>query len=346
MQHLKQFLVLLPVVLALTFATLTPADAAVEKMYTAKELRADAKRLATAVRKIYSIGIVPTLTKTEIRGLGNVTFEFPMPQAGDPLLNFYAYRDNDGRSVVVMPILSLKALEDMTTAYAWVQEKGHRHSTIDLYYAMQRYRSPKAFPGGKYPPILRALGIPDNAYEQKGVDTLSLSLRNEAFAFILVHEFGHILFRHKGYRDITKAQARADEIQSDLFALDVLARSATPPLGAVLFFQAQVYLFDHRGNFKSDEDYDNYLMTVATHPMSVDRITAMADHIAGPLARKRGREAVIWVGIGEQLRRVAAILRDPDLQRCIAKVAAKVPISALKPGKSDQAHLMMSICGR
>lgn len=318
----------------------------VSQIYSRAELTADAKRLQTATRKIYQLGIVPTLTTKEKHGLGPVEFKFPMPRPGDDLLNFYAYRDENGRSIVVMPILSLKALEDLTTAYAWLQVKGLRHSTIDLYFAMQRYRSAKDFPGGKYPPILPALGIPKDGYKHKGVDTLSLSLRNEAIAFILVHELGHALFRHKGYRDITKAQARADEVQSDRFALDVLARSATPPLGAVLFFQAQIYLFDHRGQFATDEAWNDYLMTVATHPMSVDRISAMADHISGPLARKRGREAPIWVGIGEQLRRVADILREPVLQRCIAKVAAEAPLSALKAKANDDRWLLEKICGR
>lgn len=314
------------------------------QMYPRAALEADAQRLETAVRKIYTIGLAPTLTAAERDNLGELTFHFPMPAASDDPLNFYAYRGKDGHAHVVMPILSLKALEDMTTAYAWVQVKGFRHSTIDLYYAMLRHRPAAKFPGGRYPDVLTALGIPPKAYEQPGVDTLSLSLRNEAFAFILTHELGHVLFRHKGYGEITKAQARADEEQSDRFALDVLARSATPPLGAVLYFQAQVYRFRHRGEFASQAAWDDYLMTVSTHPMTASRITAMAAYIAGPLAKKRGAERGVWVGIGQQLGKVALILRDPELQRCIAKVAAKAPFDVLKPGTSDPNWAMEQLC--
>ncbi len=313
-------------------------------MYDRATLEADTKRLETAVRKIYTLGLTPTLTAPERQGLGEVVFHFPAPKQGDDPLNFYAYRGEDGQAHVVMPILSLKALEDMTTAYAWVQVNGFRHSTIDLYYAMLRHRPAAKFPGGRYPDVLTALGIPPKAYEQPGVDTLSLSLRNEAFAFILTHELGHVLFRHKGYGDITKAQARADEEQSDRFALDVLARSATPPLGAVFYFQAQVYRFRHRGEFKSQAAWDDYLMTVSTHPMTVSRISAMADHIAGPLAQKRGSERGIWMGIGRQLGRVAQVLSDPDLQRCIAKVAAEAPFEVLKPGTNDPDWAMETLC--
>lgn len=324
--------------------TLPCRAAELSDMYPRSALEADAQRLQTAVRKIYTLGLVPTLTAAERNELGEVTFHFPMPEAGDDPLNFYAYRGEDGKAHVVMPVLSLKAVEDMTTAYAWVQVKGLRHSTIDLYYAMLRHRPAAKFPGGRYRDVLSALSIPPKAHEQPGVDTLSLSLRNEAIAFILTHELGHVLFRHKGYGEITKAQARADEVQSDRFALDVLARSATPPLGAVFYFQAQVYRFRHRGEFDSAEAWDDYLMTVSTHPMTVTRLQAMADHIAGPLAEARGAERGVWVGIGRQLGKVAGILRDPDLQKCIAKVAAEAPFDVLKPGTTDPNWAMEQMC--
>lgn len=313
-------------------------------MYPPGVLAADAARLESAVRKIYALGIEPKLTAEEKAGLRAVTLRFPMPQPGDDPLNFYATADADGRPVVVMPVLSLKALEDMATAYAWVQKQGLRASTIDLYYAMLRHRSPDRFPGGRTPDILTALAIPKNANDDKAVDRLSLSLRNEAFAFILVHELGHVLFRHKGYGEITRQRARDDEVQSDRFALDVLARSATPPLGAVLYFQAQVYRFRHRGEFPTPLAFDDYLMTVATHPMTVDRIQAMARHISGPLATQRGGERAIWVGIGQQLAQVAELLRDGDLARCIAKVAAEAPWEVLVPSRSDQRGAIEQAC--
>jgi hypothetical protein len=96
----------------------------------------------------------------------------------------------------------------------------------------------------------------------------------------------------KGYAKITKAETRADEVQSDRFAFEVLARSATPPTGAVFYFQAQVYRFRHRGEFPTAKAWDDYLMTVATHPMTVDRIKAMSRYISGQLAAKRGPKRI------------------------------------------------------
>jgi len=335
---------LIACILALLLACVPARAADLADMYPREALTIDASRLENAVRKIYSIGIAATLTAEETAKLSAVTFQFPMPQPGDDPLNFYATTDTQGRPVVVMPILSLKSLEDMATAYAWVHKRGLSASTIDLYFAMLRHRSPDRFPGGRYPDILTALAIPKNANDDKSVDRLSLSLRNEAFAFILVHELGHVLFRHKGYDQITRQRARDDEVQSDRFALDVLARSATPPLGAVLYFQAQIYRFRHRGEFATPLAFDDYLMSVATHPMTVDRIDAMARHISGPLADQRGRERLTWVGIGQQLAQVAELLRDGDLARCLAKVAAEAPWNVLMPHRSDQRGVIEQAC--
>ena len=314
------------------------------EMYAEEALQNDAKRLRTAVGKIYKLGIKPSLSRSESSGIGDVEFRFPLPRPGDDPLNFYAYRDGR-KAIVVMPVLSLKALEDLTTAYAWAQVNGFRQSTIDLYYAALRHRPISKFPGRKYTDVLTALGIPKDAYKQPGVDSLSLSLRNEAYAFIIAHELAHVLFRHKGYAEITKAQARADEVQSDRFALDVMARTATPPLGAVFYFQAQIYRFRHRGEFKTNDAWTNYLMTVATHPMAVDRLKSMARYISGPLADRRGPEKKLWTGIGGLMKQLAAILEDGDLAVCIARVAAEAPWHVLKPGDSDPNWAMEAVCG-
>ncbi len=152
-----------------------------------------------------------------------------------------------------------------------MQVNDFRQSTIDLYYAALRHRPLARYPRQKYTNVLTATGIPKDVYKQPSVDSLSLSLRNEAYAFLIAHELAHVLFGHKGYAEITKAQARADEVKSDRFALDVTARITTSPLGAVFHFPAQIYRFRHRGEFNSAEAWYNYSLTVATHPMAVDR---------------------------------------------------------------------------
>jgi hypothetical protein len=322
-----------------------PCSADVSSMYPRSELEAAAPRLTAAVTKIYDLGVKPHLTPDEQSKLRDFGFRFPLPSPGDEMLNFYA-SDAGGNPIVVMPILSLKVVEDMATAYAWLYQNGMSLGTIDLYFAMLRHKPKSALPGGKYPPLLAALGIPPNALQDAKIDQLSLSFRNQAFAFVLVHELGHMLYKHKGYDAITKAQARADEAEADRFALDVLARTQTAPLGAILFFQAQVYSHPHRGEFVDRQAWQQYLLTTSTHPLTVDRIAAMADCIEGPLVRGRVKETAVWSSIVVKLRAMIRIMEDEPLQRCTARVAGAADLSILKPRKDIPWEKFARICSK
>jgi Peptidase family M48 len=268
---------------------------------------------------------------------------FPMPQTNDHVLNFYA-GEIGGAATVVLPLQSLKLVEDLTTAFAWLYVNKSSLGTLDLYFAMLQ-RKPMSFfgPAGKRD-LLTAIGAPENVLSDKRGDKLSLSLRNEAFAFILVHELGHLLFKHKGLAGITPAQARADEVQSDAFALNVLARTGTPPLGTVLFFQTQIFSLPHRGEYKTAREWQTYLQTASTHPLSVDRIRAMAQIISGPLADQRTTERAIWQDIGTKLDAVATILADVDLHNCMTRVAAKAPIALLRTPRMTKPAAIIQFC--
>ena len=325
---------------------LTPGAVQAQDMrqaYPQEILQKDAGRLETAIRKIADIGIRPSLKPNEQQVFDRIDFQFPLPKRNDYYLNFYAYL-HKGRSVVVMPVLSLKIMEDLATAYAWLFYNNYSLSTVDLYFTMLQHRPRRKFRNGTYPPLLDALGIPKNALDNPQVDKLSLSFRNEAFAFILLHEMGHILFRHKGYDEITKAQARADETQSDRFALNVLERTGTPPLGAVLFFQAQFYSMPHKGEFKSEDAWQDYLHKRSTHPLTGDRLKDMARYISGPLADRRPNEKVIWKFIGQGLTTIIGILNDVELQRCMKLVAQNSPIEILLPRRQVASLQMNENC--
>ena len=315
----------------------TPGGAYTD-MYPQDELLKDWQRLKKAVTGIYQKGFEPFMTAKERRALQDVELRFELPQDGDDLLNFYATFEA-GRPVVVLPVLSLKVMEDVTTAFAWLYHNNLDLSKIELYFTMTRFRQR----GGRFPAILPALGVPPNALKDKRVDDLSLRLRNEAFAFILAHELGHIYYRHRGYADITKEQARADEIQSDRFALDLMGRTKTPPMGPFLFFQSQVYRFPHRGEFRSDREWSKYLRSVSTHPMSTERIDVIATY-AKSLARTRRSESQIWDFVGRGLEKIGRDLEDLDLQRCLSKVARNVGFEVLKPSRTFDRQIMLEHC--
>jgi len=314
----------------LVAAAAAPAHGDVTGLYDPADLEKQAPRLRTAVTRIYDVGVKPFLTPDERKKLGEFDLRFPLPSGNDAPLDFYADQDG-GKPIVVMPVVSLRLLEDMATAYAWLHRKGMSLGAIELYFSMLRHKPRANFPSGRYPPILATLGIPDDALDDKLVDENALAFRNQAFAFILVHELGHVLYRHRGYAEITKAEARADEAASDRFALDVLSRTQTPPLGALFFFQAQLYNLPHRGEFPDRRAWEQYLLKSSTHPLTVDRISAMADYIDGPLARGRVKETALWRSIAVDLRKIVRTMEDESLQRCMAQVAATADLSLLRP---------------
>ncbi|MGI9405891.1 MAG: M48 family metalloprotease [Hyphomicrobiaceae bacterium] len=305
----------------------------------------EAKRLQKAVMNILDIGVRPQLTEEEKAATEGFSLRFPMPKAGDHYLNFYARSAPGKPSKIVMPVQSLKMVEDLTTAYAWLYEAKKSLSTIDLYFAMLEAKNAAVTRSGGIVPILEALGIPKNALKNPKVDKLSLSLRNEAFAFILLHELGHVRFAHKGYDDITTEQARADEQQSDQFALEVMARTETPPLGAVLFFQAQAYAMPHRGGFDSTAAWERYQHKLATHPVSTDRIRGMARQVKDVLSLLRSKETAIWRFIGTQLEGIADTLDDDTLQKCIRVVARKADREVLLPRDGIAGDVIRQACG-
>jgi hypothetical protein len=331
------------VLLLLSLSVLTTRPVfATPDIYDPAELEKEAVRLRNAVIRIYEIGLKPSLTAEEKRAIGDFEFSFPMPEPGDTLLNFAA--TTDGR-FLIMPLASLKALEDLATAYAWRYERREPLRAIDIYFAMLRYRDKKDFPGGKVPTILDALDVPKNAYTlDKKVDVLSLSLRNEAYAFIIAHELGHIRFKHKPLDEISPVQAQKDEAEADRFALDLFGRTKTPALGAVFYFQAQIYSLLHRHEFPSEAEWAKHVKTVMTHPLSSDRIRAMAAFMGGPLVQFRPGEAVIWTDIARTFGGLVDIMDDTELARCVINLAKRADFATLKPQTGDIQVDIMTTC--
>jgi IrrE N-terminal-like domain len=315
-------LLLLSVVAALP-AVATP------DIYGRAELETEAVRLRNAVIRIYEIGLKPSLTAEEKLAIGDFEFTFPFPKDGGHGSDFAA--TTDGR-FLIMPLAALKGLEDLVTAFAWRYEQRQLLSAIDLYFAMLRYRDRRDFPGGKYPAIMDALAVPHDAYKiNKKVDDLSLRLRNEAFAFIIAHELGHIRFKHKPVAQIGALQSQRDETEADRFALDLFARTKTPALGAVVFFQSQIYSLPHRHEYPSEDEWRKHVASVMTHPLSVDRIREMADYMDGPLARSVSNETLHWRDIGSLVRRLVNIMTDDELARCVVRLAKDADPAILRP---------------
>ena len=263
------------------------------------------QRYRRSTNKILNEVIRPALLSEERGRLAHVQLDIPLyaegAQRGRPLA-FYAPYDG---SRVVMPVYSLKFLDDLCTAYAWLQINGYSLETISDYTAMLRYGNVRATPG--FAP-LKALGIPANALKDPRVDELALGHFVTARTFILLHELGHAYYGHRGG---TGARSRKNEEAADRFAAEVMARTPLPPLGSLVFFMA-------------DASWAGYPSTAEdTHPLSGARLRTLADRVEDR-------------GLAQGLRQLAGLMDDPDIRTGFAAVGKSATLESLKPRRPGE----------
>lgn len=277
--------------------------------------------------------IMPRLTAAERQALAAVRLDLPLRVPDQEPFAFYS---SGPPYTVTMSVASLKLFDDYCIAVAWLQANGYSIETAAEYVSMLKYRDPGAI-GGSYPPLLDTLGIPGNALDNPRVNDIANRIFNEAIFFVLVHELGHVLYRHPGYGPhVPRAQARANEAQADAFALDMMRRVEAEPLGMTFFYLMSAHGLPGRGDFGSEAEYASFLAE-ATHPLTSDRMAALADSIeqgAGVYARDEAdpaasRERLAY--IVTQLREVAGILGDVEIQSLIARRGRSTTPQMLAP---------------
>jgi hypothetical protein len=331
---MKTAIVLLASVLGAVLAQAATRDLA--SMYDPSQVAREQARLRSRVQEVYEKAFRPNLLPEEQRALAGLTIEAPL--SGDPVIGYYS---NYRTKVVTMPAVSLLFFEDLCTAYAWLWANGYRLETVEEYVTMLKYKDAAGF-GGRYLPPLRALQIPTNALDNPKVNDLSLRFRNTGYAFILGHELGHIRYQHPGYKQVPVAVSQANEEQADQFGLELMRRVSEIPMGAMIFFQSAIYYFENRSDFNSDQQWQDYLQNVATHPLSAHRLKAMAtrlseaapDFARGQPNRNSAIETVTFIGSG--FKEFAEFLDDPTLQRVMRAKAEKSGISSLAPRRDRE----------
>lgn len=275
------------------------------QLYDTATLREWQARYTRSMGRILTEGFAPVLSAEERRTLDGVKLDLPLRDEA-----FLNVRTED--HTIVVPVETLHWLDEVYVAYAWLVLNNFQLEPIEEYVAMLRHKKPADFPGGAYPTPLRALGIPADALRDSRVDGLSLRLFNSARAFILAHELGHV---HRGHRGSTIP----NEEEADRFALDLMRRTGTVPMGVALYFQTTAVWFQGGP---------------PNHPLNARRLRAMSDALANS-AREFGRgdqDDVTRIRfIGRGLVQVADYLDDADLQRCVAQSAAKASPRVLGP---------------
>lgn len=302
-------------------------SAQIGRVYGIRKLAAERARLESRTSELWQMMYEHLLEQDEQAVLAQTRPQFPTHSPDGSALNFFA---DWQKGVIYLPIHSLLLLEDICTAYAWRYHNGYSMITINEYASMLKYRRQSDFPGGKFPPPLQALGIPDNALANMQVSEMSLRFRNSAWAYILAHEMGHIRYRHPG--NAVRAEiSRRNERQADDFALQVLGRDEDHiPMGAILFFQMMAFTASPgRFDYSSVEEWQKALQR-ATHPITSDRVRGLAAGLRNGNG-KYGANQMIALDVASQLNKLAGELDDRDWHFYFRRIGEHAPISRLQP---------------
>lgn len=334
---MKRLAGLLAAGLMLVFSAPAPARD-MSSLYDGATLQTWQSRYRSGVLRNYTEIILPQLTNEERRALSDVQFAFPLLSPDKQPFAFYATHPPP---TVNLPVLSLKFFDDFSVALAWLSRHGYGLDTAYDYLSMLKYADASEF-GGRYPPPLEALQIPKDALKEPDVANLADKIFDSAIGFVMLHELGHIRFRHPGNGpEVPSDISRANEEAADKFALEILRRTETAPSGMAFLFLAFVYGAQNRGDFGNAADYQRALQH-ATHPLSEARMQTLANELrdaADDFARNEtdqdaGRKAILF--IAGQLSLAAQILADPDLQRLIDQIGRTTTIAMLAPRRPGE----------
>lgn len=310
----------------------------VDNLYDEATLKYWQSRYSSGLNNNLENVLVPRLNAEERQRLAGVEIEVPLLVEGQEP---FAYYTTGTPWVVTMSAASLKFFDDFCVAIAWLQANGYSIETASDYVSMLKYRTPAAV-GGRYPLPLDALQIPGNALDDQRVNNIANRIFNEAIYFVLAHELGHALHRHPGYGGgVTRAEARANEAEADVFALDMMQRAEAEPTSMAFWFLMAGHMADGRGDFASESEYEKFLAE-STHPLTGDRIAALADRLvaeADEFARNENDQAASLARIqwtADQLHQVAGILGDPEIQALIANRGRSMTPAMLGPRRSDE----------
>jgi len=275
--------------------------------------------------------ILPVLTAEERARLSGMRLRLELRLPGDEPFGFRAQGGD-----VVLSTASLTFLDEIATAVAWLQGNGYSQQTVADY--MMMLRNWRQVGGAARPPAPReALCIPADALDDKRVERQALQLLNGMGIFVLLHEVGHVLHRHRAGPGVAPALSRAQEAEADRFALDVLARLNEAPLGLAVLFTAMVHFHEVHAAAAGDAAHRE-LVAGHTHPLSPSRLREVALHVAGSGAGFVGDSRATAEHVARDIRLLAGFLGDLDLQRLIVRIGDTVRPAHLGPRRPGR-HL-------
>jgi hypothetical protein len=302
----------------------------VGRLYTQGELAKAGATYSPNLKGMWEEDFLSRLTPAERQQGGAVSLSLPLIGANRTPIDFYAL-PADRR--VFLPISSIKFLDDMSIAIAWYDDRGCGMGAVSDYVGALRAR-PEDLTGSP----LEALGVPANALSDRSVDDLSQKLLRSTIYFIAAHEYAHVMYGHAGYKGITAQQAQRQEAEADAFALEVMRRIAVPPLSMAHFFMLVARLESSPADFDTPAEYEIYLRSRATHPISSQRIIAVADALQANAASyvRSQPDPRAWTQrvmlIAGQVRAVGQTLDDRQMRRFMSQRSRTIAPASLRAG--------------
>jgi hypothetical protein len=302
----------------------------VGQLYTVSDLDQVAQISRPKVTGAWQEDFLSRLTLNERSRAGQVTLDLPLVGVHRHPLDFYS--DAKSRRVT-LPIASVEFIYDLMVASAYYLARGCDTGLISDYFGVLRYR-----PGEISGSPLGALGAPPDAVKDHFVDDVAQKALSSIVFFVMAHEYAHVMYQHAGYSLITVQTAQQQETEADAFALEVMRRIAVPPVALAQFFLIVSRLEVCRADCATDDEYEVYLRQGATHPMSGQRILAVAQAIedgkaafarayTDPTVGERRLEIAV-----QELRVIGREIDDPKMRNLLRQRALTIDVAALRSG--------------
>ena len=296
-----------------------------DNIYDDQELSNLQPRYERGWRNNYNDIFLPVFTPAERARFAQVRIRFEPRVPDREPFGFYS-----GGDQVVASTASLKFLFEIALAQRWLEMNGFDTATVNQYLTMLRYWDAKR---GRPPKPLETLCIPPESSMNPQIVESAEGIFNDAAYFVLLHEYGHALYRHPGNDMVPPAQSRANEEAADLFALSVFARREAPPAGVPWFFYVTTQLLEFSPDAGSVSQHAS--LAARTHPVSPERLRALARQIlAQNNAFAKGfkpgaRNSPMTLAL--EISQLANLLGDPSVQQISDRIGRTVSPIDLAP---------------
>ena len=234
------------------------------QLYSDNELYEAKQRYEPNVRAIFREDLVRRLPVTQRNILANATLEMPL-RGKHPL----QYSAKPWAKRIIIPVMSLKFIDDLSIVWAWFIENNCEPSYITSYLS-----SLLSYNEINLPPM-QTFGLNMSVIKNERVNSLSLKLSKTAIYYILAHEAGHVNFNHSVSKN--KIFLRKQEEVADNFALNTMERIGVMPAGMLLYFMAG-YMFEPLPDLETWE-YEEKTIAEFSHPLVSDRIHRIAQRL-------------------------------------------------------------------